>query len=279
MSKKGDLPLETVRKYIDETRELSIENFCIGGGEPFLRPSVLEKACAYGSKRGLDLSCTTNAFWASTYGDSLASMKQLKRSGLNFLNISVDDFHQEFIPLENIKNAVMAAQEVGIDRISLVCTRNSSTRGIEYYSFYLKEMMDVALDGITLIEEQRIPFGRDSELYPESDFKPLSSFEEGNDTMICFSLPFIDPFENFFPCCNYFVGMLGNLKHHSIGDILHHARNNQYLQTICTQGPSAVLKTLIKDGKIPSSPREFVCKCHICAYIFSHPHVSHLLED
>lgn len=276
MNKEGDMSQENVFRYIDETSELSIENFCIGGGEPFLRFSELKAACNHGAELGLTLSCTTNAYWAQTVDDALRSLKELRECGLNFLNISVDDFHQEHIPLECVGNAVKAAKEIDLEKISLVCTRTSQTRGIRYYTFYLENFMDVDLKGVTLIEDQRIPFGRDGESYPKEDLKPLSSFLGNKDAMICFSLPFIDPFGNFYPCCNYFVGTLGNLNDYTLGAILELAEENENLQTICTQGPVALLQELIEGEKLPKK-EEFVCKCHICAYVFSHQSLSRIL--
>ena len=61
----------------------------------------------------------------------------LKVAGLTELNISCDDYHQAFIPLENVKNANAAALEIGLPALLIHRRKVGGTITVKYLSKYL----------------------------------------------------------------------------------------------------------------------------------------------
>lgn len=59
----------------------------------------------------------TNAFWAYSLKAAEEKLKRLKEAGLHLINISIDKFHQEFVPIQWVRNAIDAAKSLGIEII------------------------------------------------------------------------------------------------------------------------------------------------------------------
>lgn len=105
--------------YLEElTQTQSLEGMTIHGGEPFLffkeLTQILQKAKELAiPKRGI----ITNGFWADTNKNAQKKLMQLKEAGLKDITISADVFHQEFIIIEKVRQAILASIKVGFDHI------------------------------------------------------------------------------------------------------------------------------------------------------------------
>lgn len=65
----------------------------------------LLQAVRYCAKKGLKTRIVTNDFWAKTPATAKRIIKKYINAGLTEINLSCDDYHQEFIPLDRIKFA------------------------------------------------------------------------------------------------------------------------------------------------------------------------------
>ncbi len=72
----------------------------------------LVESIALCEELGLESSVVTNGFWALNSYISKQKLKKLK--GLRTLNISTDSFHQEFVPVDRIRNIIQSCHELGI---------------------------------------------------------------------------------------------------------------------------------------------------------------------
>jgi len=107
--------VEIVRKVGQAYAPKSIMTF---GGEPLLYPEIV---CAiHGEAKKVVIpvrDVITNGFW-STRAERIQEIAQnLAKSGVNEVSISVDCFHQEFIPLKTVKKAATSLIEAGIERL------------------------------------------------------------------------------------------------------------------------------------------------------------------
>ena len=112
---------------IDEMKELAIQASGLGaecivltGGEPTLIGH--EELCDYFKfiKKETSISnirIVTNGHWAKSYERAHAILKEWKNAGLDELNVSYGEFHQEFIPIENIGHAYKAGCDLGFGTI------------------------------------------------------------------------------------------------------------------------------------------------------------------
>jgi MoaA/NifB/PqqE/SkfB family radical SAM enzyme len=89
------------------------------GGEPLLYPEIIYAIHKEAMKVGIPVrDIITNGFWARKTIEIQEIAEKLVKSGVNEASISVDCFHQEFIPLEIVKKAAESLLKAGITRIS-----------------------------------------------------------------------------------------------------------------------------------------------------------------
>lgn len=92
------------------------------GGEPFGDwPRLIEVARrAHGEGLGPLAAVETNAFWAADEGIARERLAALDAAGMRKLVISVDPYHQQFVPLDRARRAAAVAAEIlGPDRVQV----------------------------------------------------------------------------------------------------------------------------------------------------------------
>ena len=86
---KGEIPFTIVKKLIDEISKYWWEFFNIWGWEPLLYPKIYS-TIAYAKKKGIPTEITTNWFCLDD-----TNIQKLKKSGLKFIQVSIDWASQE----------------------------------------------------------------------------------------------------------------------------------------------------------------------------------------
>jgi len=99
------LTVETMHKYTDQARRYGIRKVSFTGGEPFLLGEDLFEAISYAHKNGMICGLTTNGSYAKDEETGKKIAKRLFDSGLDVINISMDQSHSEFVPYERSFNA------------------------------------------------------------------------------------------------------------------------------------------------------------------------------
>lgn len=88
------------------------------GGEPLLYPEIV---CAiHSAAKALQIPAReiiTNGYWTTDTHKTRAIARSLASSGVNEVIISVDAFHQEYVPLERVKDSAQALLDAGIANI------------------------------------------------------------------------------------------------------------------------------------------------------------------
>lgn len=111
-----NVAVEIVNKVVSKYNPESIMTF---GGEPLLYPEIVYAIHKEATKAGIPVrDVITNGFWSRKIGEIQEIADNLVESGVNEISISVDAFHQEFIPLELVKKAAESLLEAGIAGIS-----------------------------------------------------------------------------------------------------------------------------------------------------------------
>ncbi|WP_127842369.1 radical SAM protein [Actinomyces wuliandei] len=104
--------MESFISYLHEQHGLQLVVFT--GGESTLLGDTLLEAIAFCSERGIGTRLVTNAIWAQDYDTARDYLVTLRECGLNELNISTDDFHLAWIPIDNVLRAWSAAKGLGV---------------------------------------------------------------------------------------------------------------------------------------------------------------------
>jgi len=216
-----------VEYYLNEAADNKAKWISFTGGEPFLVPDLLENSIAYATSLNLYTEVVTNAFWASNMKKAVSTLRSLKARGLDVLNLSVDDFHQENIPIENIRNAFISSKRTGVKTVFLVTLKKNSKITSEYLKEYFSDMK------LQKIGAPKI--GKTDALVLESPFIPINNAETIGDKPLqiektqsqCREVLThigIKPDGTVLPCCGALSSLeetaLGNLKDKSLNSIL-----------------------------------------------------------
>lgn len=193
----------------------------------------MDKLCriiSYGKKQGLVVRVVTNAHWAHSLASAKKIVNRLKESGLDEINYSTGDEHQEFIPENNIINAIFAANQA-----NLFCAVNVEyTRDALYTSASLisnplvKRILTKNSDSQLIIKNGLwVTFNNATSLSYGESF--LGDFHNGCDNL--FTTISINPYSNLMACCGITAEYipflrLGNVKNKEKS---HYCTKNNFL--------------------------------------------------
>ena len=108
----ADEAAEALKKICAHYRIQSVMTF---GGEPLLYPDTVCKIHKTAFDLGIEKrQLITNGYFSKDTERIEAVVRNLKESGINDLLLSVDAFHQEYIPLEPVFRFAKSAVQVGI---------------------------------------------------------------------------------------------------------------------------------------------------------------------
>lgn len=262
-----DMVLADLRQWLDEAAAIDrVGSVCMTGGEPFLVYDTLQGAIAYATSLGLRAAVVTNGYWASSMERAVQVLEGL--SPLSSLTISFDRFHRQFIPVETIKTAISAAQEVGIDTRVRVCyVAHEQSEVAE-----AKRLLGDILDNVRLETQATHPYGRAASELSEEQFYSFTY----DDLCVNASRHLIMPDGQVYACCGPSVVLghhnplwLGNAKEQSLTFILEEAQYNVPLQIIRTKGPYYLWSLVREDGDLQRYDTTNICT--LCISLMSDP--------
>jgi len=267
--KRALLPPEHLRNYLRELRRLGFSGprLHFGGGEPFYHYKHLIECFRVAGEEGmLPLGkLETNGVWCKTDELTRERLEEIKSFGLLHLHVSSDVFHQEFIPIENVRRAVRIGQEVlGKDAVRVG----------------LREFFDDPVDVAKLTQEEKTEAHRDvlkrypwrivgraakrlshlADRYPKEKFLRESCARR----LVKNRSIHIDPHGNVFPSiCAGIV--IGNANEQPLSEIHEQfeRRAHPLVDTLARSGPVPLLEEAIQCG-YADTEKGFATKCHLC---------------
>jgi MoaA/NifB/PqqE/SkfB family radical SAM enzyme len=268
-------------RQASEYREGYISGLALTGGEPFFSPKNLKIVSNYGKELGFTVSVVTSAFWATSKKDALEMLAGFP--AIRMLCISTDEYHQRFIPFENIKNVVFAAEQYGLTYSFAVCTPNVED---PKYLKVMQELLEITGGDRSKIRVSiTFPVGRAERRSKTFDYKIISEPPFGACSMAC--SPIVFPDGKVMGCIGPVIKLnshhpliLGNLRENSLKEILDKAELNTPLHTIRLWGPQKVISLLKEHGKEDLLPEEYIsnCICDVCYRMFYNEKILEFLE-
>jgi MoaA/NifB/PqqE/SkfB family radical SAM enzyme len=233
---------DVLQSTIQQANNLSFKAIAFTGGEPFSRPAVLKFALSITNKFNMLASVMTNGLWAKT---PIWASKTLKEIGpIWHLGISAGPQHQRFVPIDNVKNAIIAASDLGIScSIRLSYTKNS----LQEERNLLSDLSEVR--SLFSFERQPIqPFGRGAKEIPREE---LSSEHTTNSPCLSADVHAVDSDGNITACCGASIGVsknnrlnLGDIKTNSLEQIIEKSKQNSILHAMRVWGPGRLLEII-----------------------------------
>lgn len=270
--------LNQARSY----REGYIQGLALTGGEPFYNLDLLQKVSSYGNKSGFTVSAVTNGFWATSRENAVSVLKSLP--SVRLLCISADQFHQKYIPFENIRNAAYAAEQCDIIYSFAVCTPNFQD---PQYLRILDELAEITGGDESKVRiSVTFPVGRAEVRSKSFDYELTTAPPAGACQMAC--SPVVFPDGKVMGCIGPVLKLdtdhpliLGNLKENSLTEILDRAESNTVLHAIRIWGPHKILSLLKERHSDLALPTEFIdnCNCDVCYRLFKNEKILELLDE
>jgi len=295
---KTYLTSENMNKIFSEvSSKIPVPLVVFTGGEPMLFSKELCKSLNYIklSKSRSVTRVVTNAFWASSPTSAISALNKLKNAGLAELNISVDDFHQEFVPIENVKNAVNAAIKL---EIRVLLAHKSYPSSISNKAYY-EDCLGMSIEQVNknksnnfnenkvfFSQSYTVPIGRGSDEINKDKWLPPNYTKdrwEGPCSEVLKSYT-ISPNGNLMPCCglvNRDIGIFyaGNVLNNNIVSEMEKYCKSILYNWLALEGPSEIRKFVIeKDPKITFSDK-YVQNCQVCQELFSNERVLHIINS
>lgn len=253
-----------------------INEISISGGEPFLNEELVCNIVEAVSKSGKIATCITNGFWAKTEEIARNKISNLCKIGLRHLTISFDLFHQDFINPQNIRNILLAANQLPM-RISLNMAITKTHNGISL----LNELSDCLL-GVPITRFSVTPVGRAKENFDSSEFYYNLDFEKEIKCLEPGSGLVIHHDGYVYPCCSPLVFdtvlRIDSIRNDSINNIDRRFHSNLLLYILKKEGPGWFYKKCKENGYTQVQDR-YISACHLCHDLFKDSQVINLLRD
>lgn len=118
-----------VTGFLDEVVSLgTVTGVCAEGGESFTRYDMLLHFLREATRRGLEASALTNAFWVISREQAEKCVSELMGAGLTSLGVSTDEWHQKRIPVERADTLLEVCEAVGLSASRM----ETSLEGVMY---------------------------------------------------------------------------------------------------------------------------------------------------
>lgn len=279
-TKENRLDKDLVERLIEESAEIGIKTICFTGGEPFLDMDMLRFAFKKCKFFRLDATVISNGFWARSVKQASSILKSLE--GHIRLGLSVDHFHQEFIPIEWIQNAIIACNELGIESSIRISHLNNPEAEIENIRQQLGD-----IKGLYEIEFQ--PIQRSGRAVSNVNINSIFTYDtslamcrsadthavnvDGSVTACCGTI-------GYWQHSNHMLNF-GNVKSQSLKEILRSADNNPALHALRLWGPWKLFCLVLAQAEYegsPITPPKFGEICTLCEYVVADPELCELLR-
>lgn len=283
---KSSMDLDDLREYVQAAYDNNNKLRWVGlgcGGEVFLEFEKMIKALEIITEiTDTTPYVMTNAYWATSKEVALEKLSRVKEAGAGILWFSLDSFHQKFVPMDRVVNAVKAALELEFDEVSVtsvyldnIDTRNSYNDQTRALMEKFKEELADQFDQINFdTGGDIIPGGRASDLY----FRYLEDqVEKGKSYGVpdrrCKGTTFWgknikSPYGlEMFP--DGTVGLctgisIGNAKETPLKEIIENwnYKSNPIVAAIGKQGPAGLIPLAEERGYVLKD--DYYNECHLC---------------
>lgn len=261
---------EQILRIVEEGCESpTIDTISLSGGEALLRKPLVLEVLRIAKSHGKAATLVTNGFWGQNKKRAKETLLELKEAGLCALKISFDDFHQDLLKVEKVKNILDA--NLGV-RMPIALNVAVSK---EFSSDRILAALGESLMGIKVIKFpiQRVGAAKQ---YPEDSIIRRHRLE---DDLTC---PGFEPTYHYdgkvYPCCSPTVFTtelaFGKAEDLSVERAVSSIERNLLFAAIRQKGFKWIFERCIEDGVLDASysERSYVDACEMCQILFSNPH-------
>ena len=216
----SDYAVDAVKKLASVFDITSVMTF---GGEPLLYPEVTAAIHKAATECGIQTrEIITNGYFTNSAEKSVSVAKMLADAGVNHLPISVDAFHQEYIPLEPVYQFVRDVIDAKIPDAFLHTSWLSGEEHENPYNIKTKEILGKFSDLPIPIRKHGVSPTGNSAKYLREYFEPEAITYQPCSAPLEVTCISVNPNGDVWVC----GGMIGNIYEEDVLDII--ARYNPY---------------------------------------------------
>lgn len=276
------LSLADMVSYVDQVHAFGkLQLVVFTGGEPFLLGKDLLTCVEHCAKKGLATRIVTNGFWARTPASALRTVQACKDAGLREMNVSCDDYHQAFIPIERVRHANDACRELG-----LPCLIGHKTgKGCALTPEALEEALGHKLSRFqprqrnpandVLSTGYTVPIAEDMHLIPDEEILfPETDHQWKEPCASILQRVIITPRKELAICCGMIPRRVqevffGPLDAVSLEEAIVRAHQDLIVNWLAFEGPYGLMRFISsKQPRVPFRKR-YVNICHLCSEILT----------
>jgi MoaA/NifB/PqqE/SkfB family radical SAM enzyme len=259
--------------YLSEVAAVSnLESFMAFGGEPMLYPELAVAVFKKAHQLGIpSIDMITNGVWGKDRKSAQKWAEKLKAAGLNKVNMSVDAFHAQHIPIEYPQNAALALLKAGVEDINWNVAVIESINAENEYDKKTKQILKTLEPiGIDVHIVKIMPVGRalqnlykffqHAPLYGPCEGEPIIGNPLTNPDSIC-----IEPSGAVNICWKLAIG---NAKETPLSQIIseYDWQEIPLIRTLVKEGPIGLQK-LPEAHAYTFQENHYINKCHLCIEI------------
>jgi pyruvate-formate lyase-activating enzyme len=254
------------------------------GGEPFAMMDCLNQSLAEITKHPrLRSYVITSAHWAKSIEEAVSVLRSLPE--ISLMMVSADIYHEQFVPLEYVRNALHAGHALGCDLvISITVGADSPT--------YIERMRKLIGPRVWKTIEHDIvqiqPTGR-AKIYGIGSFPTTPvALPEGACELV--GTPVYVANGNAVVCCQIDVTNeaprktdspyhLGNAHSDSFQTIKERVEGDTIMQALRVWGPRELVRILTEHGYPPRLKQNYDGVCFLCRDLLCDPAAVNLLRE
>lgn len=250
-------------------------NIGFAGGEAVLRLELLCELIVQCKDLGLTPIVVSSGFWGRSKSQTERIISHLRSAGLDHIQLSLDSDHLKFIEIEHIATAVAACKKANFKNIKVMGTSNGNSNNFADLVIYLEQVLKISTEGLDLLDRNRVSHER---FESEQKTYTLDNLEKNICKPHCLTELMIDVNGDVYPCCNNFVGRIGNLHEEDIESILIKAGDRSEFQIFQEIGPINYARRLDRELGTDFGNRQYGSWCEVCSRMFGRQKFQDLLN-
>ncbi len=247
---RGVFTISGINNILLEAKKLeTITNIAVEGGEPFLYYPIMLWTVRESVKRGFHVEVLSNCYWASSPEDAVEWLRPIAEAGDVKLSLSSDLYHGEEWITETARNAVKAANALGMET-SIIAVKHPSTEAL----------CPKELEGVQIGNWELMYRGRAALMLTEgAGKKPWTEFTEcPYENLAEPKRVHVDPYGYMHVCQGISIG---NAWQEPFSKVIQECKpfENAILEPLIHGGPAA----LVEKFDLPHDDR-YADACHLC---------------
>lgn len=274
--RREKMGIERAKRYIDQAAGFQcFRELGIGGGEALIFYDEILEIMRYAHTRHrFSITISTNGYWARTPEVAAQKIAEMKEAGLRSFLVSVDDFHQEFVKLEPIRNLLKAASDLDVS-VYLQSIVSKSSRIDE-----IRRALSPYDPRFQWGEFPCIPAGFAKTQVPKDDYILVDEIPREGCTISRLVRVKVDG--KVKPCCGAGVPerlVIGDLEREPLGVILDRINRDPIINAIAIwRGPRYLAQVLAEEGYPEALTGPYAGACHACGHILNDPKLLAVLQ-